>query len=125
MTPNEKRRPAGNGTALDKQAGGPVPSLPPTTDSDIERCRRCQHPISAPTSLARHHGPECWRRLVLGSLRAAAAGEWHARLDVDSAGRVVSLLLVPRGDLRPVAEIERGHVAGERCEESRTCGGAR
>lgn len=67
--------------------------LPPAPD--VARCRCCRHPLTAPTSVARGIGPECWRRRVLDSLRAAAGSSWHATVNLDGAGQLVRLVLEP------------------------------
>ena len=40
-------------------------STTPTVDtghSSESRCQRCKHPLTAPQSVARSHGPVCWTR---------------------------------------------------------------
>lgn len=67
-------------------------SVSPSAPDTRPRCARCGHPLTAPRSVARNHGPECWRRIDVGRLdqrrdavgrKLAASARLVARLDLD------------------------------------------
>ena len=69
-----------------------TPLASPATSDTRTRCTRCGHPLTAPRSVARNHGPECWRRIDVGRLdqrrdavgrKLAASARLVARLDLD------------------------------------------
>jgi hypothetical protein len=48
------------------------------------RCQRCKHPLTAPTSVARSHGPVCWHRRHAAAVRmpllhCGCADPWTCR----------------------------------------------
>ena len=46
-------------------------STPPSDNDEhtAARCQRCKHPLKAPLSVARRHGPVCWHRRVDAAVR--------------------------------------------------------
>jgi hypothetical protein len=78
--PDKRIPPAGNGRNSEDQAGGrstlslsqPTPPRPelsaPEADATATPCRRCNHPLRAPRSVARGIGPVCMH-LVAGEAR--------------------------------------------------------
>ena len=93
MTGKHERRP-GAGAPSNEHVPGDEwngTSLPPTTDApDVARCRCCQRPIVAPTSVRRLLGPVCAHRLA-EALAGAAGGRFAVVLDVDHGAIVARL----------------------------------
>lgn len=74
-----------------------TPSGYPSTSDERPRCARCGHPLTAHRSVARNHGPQCWRRVDVGRLdlaraeagrRLAALARQVARADMDELDRI-------------------------------------
>lgn len=74
-----------------------TPSGYPFTSASRPRCARCGHPLTAHRSVARNHGPQCWRRVDVGRLdlaradagrRLAALARQVARADMDELDRI-------------------------------------
>lgn len=78
MTDNEKRRPAGNGTALrNRLATCTQDTL--TSRQYAGRCLACHRPITSALSVARGYGPQCFTREAVRQ-RHARAEALHTRL---------------------------------------------
>lgn len=69
----------------------------PFTNDTRPRCARCGHPLTAHRSVARNHGPQCWRRVDVGRLdlaradagrRLAALARQVSRADMDELDRI-------------------------------------
>ena len=69
----------------------------PSTSDERPRCARCGHPLRSHRSVARNHGPQCWRRVDVGRLdlaradagrRLAALARQVARADMDELDRI-------------------------------------
>lgn len=69
----------------------------PFTNDTRPRYARCGHPLTAHRSVARNHGPQCWRRVDVGRLdlaradagrRLAALARQVSRADLDELDRI-------------------------------------
>ena len=93
----------GVGTRTAEDARSTTPIVPSDeqgrTHDDRPRCLACGHPLTAPRSLARAYGPQCWARQALvqldrrrdgvgRKLRALAARV--GRLDLDALDAVAT-----------------------------------
>ena len=67
------------------------------TNDTRPRCARCGHPLRSHKSVARNHGPVCWRRVDVGRLdlaradagrRLAALARQVSRADMDELDRI-------------------------------------
>ena len=74
-----------------------TPSGYEATNDTRPRCARCGHPLRSHRSVARNHGPVCWRRVDVGRLdlaradagrRLAALARQVARADMDELDRI-------------------------------------
>ena len=74
-----------------------TPSGYEVTNDTRPRCARCGHPLRSHRSVARNHGPVCWRRVDVGRLdlaradagrRLAALARQVARADMDELDRI-------------------------------------
>ena len=74
-----------------------TPSGYPFTSASRPRCARCGHPLRSHKSVARNHGPVCWRRVDVGRLdlaraeagrRLAALARRVASADLDELDRI-------------------------------------
>ena len=74
-----------------------TPSGYEATNDTRPRCARCGHPLRSHKSVARNHGPVCWRRVDVGRLdlaradagrRLAALARQVARADMDELDRI-------------------------------------
>ena len=74
-----------------------TPSGYPSTSDERPRCARCGHPLRSHRSVARNHGPVCWRRVDVGRLdlaraeagrRLAALARRVSRADMDELDRI-------------------------------------
>ncbi len=68
-----------------------------STSASRPRCARCGHPLRSHKSVARNHGPVCWRRVDVGRLdlaraeagrRLAALARRVASADLDELDRI-------------------------------------
>ena len=80
----------------------------PFTSASRPRCARCGHPLRSHKSVARNHGPVCWRRVDVGRLdlaradagrRLAALARQVARADMDELDRIGRALDLVGGEL--------------------------
>ena len=85
-----------------------TPSGYPFTSDSRPRCARCGHPLRSHKSVARNHGPVCWRRVDVGRLdlaradagrRLAALARQVARADMDELDRIGRDLDLVGGEL--------------------------
>ena len=94
MTPNEERRLGAEPEASQEAAAAAESTaIADAGATDTRpRCARCGRTLTAPRSVARNHGPECWRRIDVGRLdqrrdavgrKLAASARLVARLDLD------------------------------------------
>ena len=74
-----------------------TPSGYPFTSDSRPRCARCGHPLRSHKSVARNHGPVCWRRVDVGRLdlaraeagrRLAALARQVSRANLDELDRI-------------------------------------
>ena len=74
-----------------------TPSGYEATNDTRPRCARCGHPLRSHRSVARNHGPVCWRRVDVGRLdlaraeagrRLAALARRVSRADMDELDRI-------------------------------------